>query len=97
MAHSSSQTQGRDIDRPAGTDHPDQHTLPYDEGGLRVEYSLARGARDGDELAWRILRWGRAERHGFEYVRRGTLSLYAAHNTKTGQVTKPATWNWPTI
>ena len=29
---------------------------------------------------------GRAERHGFEYVRRGTLSLYAAFNTKTGAV-----------
>ena len=29
---------------------------------------------------------GRAERHGFEYVRKGTLSLYAAINTKTGQV-----------
>ncbi len=29
---------------------------------------------------------GRAERHGFEYVRKGTLSLYAALNTKTGQV-----------
>ena len=29
---------------------------------------------------------GRAERHGFEYIRRGTLSLYAALNTKTGQV-----------
>jgi transposase len=29
---------------------------------------------------------GRAERHGFEYVRRGTLSLYAAFNTKTGGV-----------
>lgn len=29
---------------------------------------------------------GRAERHGFEYVRRGTLSLYAALNTKTGEV-----------
>jgi len=29
---------------------------------------------------------GRAERHGFEYVRRGTLSLYAAFNTKTGNV-----------
>ena len=29
---------------------------------------------------------GRAERHGFEYVRHGTLSLYAAFNTKTGQV-----------
>jgi transposase len=29
---------------------------------------------------------GRAERHGFEYIRRGTLSLYAAFNTKTGSV-----------
>ena len=29
---------------------------------------------------------GRFERHGFEYVRRGTLSLYAALNTKTGEV-----------
>lgn len=29
---------------------------------------------------------GRAERHGFEYYRHGTLSLYAAFNTKTGTV-----------
>jgi transposase len=29
---------------------------------------------------------GRAERHGFEYIRHGTLSLYAALNTKTGDV-----------
>lgn len=29
---------------------------------------------------------GRAERHGFEYVRHGTLSLYAALNTETGEV-----------
>ena len=29
---------------------------------------------------------GRAERHGFEYYRHGTLSLYAAFNTKTGKV-----------
>ena len=28
----------------------------------------------------------RAERHGFEYIRRGTLSLYAALNTRTGEV-----------
>ena len=34
---------------------------------------------------------GRVERHGFEYYRHGTLSLYAAFNTKTGQVLgKPA-------
>ena len=29
---------------------------------------------------------GRAERHGFEYKRNGTLSLYAALNVKTGSV-----------
>jgi hypothetical protein len=29
---------------------------------------------------------GRAERHGFEYFRHGTLSLHAAFNTKTGEV-----------
>src|SRR5712675_2229923 len=29
---------------------------------------------------------GRAERHGFEYRRHGTLSLYAALDTKTGRV-----------
>lgn len=29
---------------------------------------------------------GRAERHGFEYYRHGTLSLFAALNTTTGQV-----------
>src|SRR4029453_13810567 len=34
---------------------------------------------------------GRAERHGFEYYRHGTLSLYAAFNAKTGEVFgKPA-------
>jgi transposase len=29
---------------------------------------------------------GRIERHGFEYYRHGTLSLYAALNTRTGEV-----------
>ena len=29
---------------------------------------------------------GRAERHGFEYIRHGTLSLYAALNTRSGDV-----------
>lgn len=29
---------------------------------------------------------GRAERHGFEYRRHGTLSLYAAFNTRSGEV-----------
>jgi DDE superfamily endonuclease len=29
---------------------------------------------------------GRAERHGFEYYRHGTLSLYSALNTQSGEV-----------
>src|SRR6266545_5552052 len=29
---------------------------------------------------------GRAERHGFEYARHGTLSLYAALSTQTGEI-----------
>lgn len=29
---------------------------------------------------------GRAERHGFEYYRHGTLSLFAALNPRTGDV-----------
>jgi hypothetical protein len=29
---------------------------------------------------------GRAEKHGFEYYRHGTLSLYAALDVKTGKV-----------
>ena len=29
---------------------------------------------------------GRAERHGFEYYRHGTLARYAAFNTKTDEV-----------
>ena len=29
---------------------------------------------------------GRLERHGFEYYRHGTLSLYAAFNTASGEV-----------
>jgi len=32
---------------------------------------------------------GRAERHGFEYYRHGTLSLYAALDTKSGEVIRP--------
>ena len=34
---------------------------------------------------------GRAERHGFEYFRHGTLSLYAALNTRTGEVSGKTT------
>ena len=29
---------------------------------------------------------GRAEKHGFEYYRHGTLSLYAALNPQTGEI-----------
>jgi transposase len=43
--------------------------------------SGARSQRPGVALSP-----GHAERHGFEYVRHGTLSLYAAFNTKTGEV-----------
>ncbi len=32
---------------------------------------------------------GRAKRHGFEYSRHGTLSLFAALNTRTGEVLAP--------
>src|SRR5436309_4014342 len=34
---------------------------------------------------------GRAERHGFEYYRHGTLSLFAALNTQSGEVTGKTT------
>ena len=52
---------------------------------------VLRGREDGDPGA-RPQRpgaaavAGRAERHGFEYYRHGTLGLYAAFNTKTGEV-----------
>jgi uncharacterized protein YjbI with pentapeptide repeats len=44
---------------------------------------------------------GRAERHGFEYYRHGTLSLYAALNTASGKssaaprLITPARSSWP--
>lgn len=38
-----------------------------------------------------VLSSGRAERHGFEYFRHGTLSLYAALHTQTGAVLGKAT------
>ena len=42
-----------------------------------------RGQTDRNEVP---LSPGRAERHGFEYYRHGTLSLYAALDVKTGEV-----------
>ena len=38
---------------------------------------------------------GRAERHGFEYYRHGTLSLYAALDVKTGRVEGKTAWSAP--
>jgi transposase len=38
------------------------------------------------QQAFRVDGAGRVERHGFEYYRHGTLSLFAALNTKTGEV-----------
>lgn len=39
-----------------------------------------------DPLVFQDVVIGRLERHGFEYFRHGTLSLYAALDTKTGSV-----------
>jgi len=38
----------------------------------------------------------RSERHGFEYYRHGTLSLYAALNTKTGEAVANTAWRHTT-
>jgi len=52
---------------------PPRHiTLPFFETVLRCVIPAIRP--------------GRAESHGFEYVRHGMLSLYAALNVGTGQV-----------
>src|SRR3984893_14305003 len=42
-----------------------------------------------------LLSPGRAERHGFEYYRHGTLSLYAALDTRTGEVLGKTTLGIP--
>lgn len=60
--------------------HPPQHALV-----LCVDEKTAIQALDRKDPIL-PLSPGRAERHGFEYVRHGTLSLYAALNTKTGEV-----------
>lgn len=60
--------------------HPPQHAVVF-----CVDEKTAIQALDRlDPLL--PLSPGRAERHGFEYKRHGTLSLYAAFNTKTGEV-----------
>lgn len=60
--------------------HPPQHALV-----LCVDEKTAIQALDRKDPIL-PLSPGRAERHGFEYVRHGTLSLYAALNTRTGAV-----------
>src|SRR6476619_7848473 len=50
-----------------------------------VDEKTAIQALDRLDPVW-PLSPGRAERHGFAYFRHGTLSLYAALNTATGQV-----------
>jgi len=60
--------------------HPPQHAVVF-----CVDEKTAIQALDRKDPVL-PLSPGRAERHGFEYYRHGTLSLYAAFNTKTGQV-----------
>lgn len=60
--------------------HPPQHAAVFS-----VDEKTAIQALDRKDPVL-PLSPGRAERHGFEYFRHGTLSLYAAFNTKTGEV-----------
>src|SRR6201997_2135664 len=60
--------------------HPPQHAA-----GFCVDEKTAIQALDRKDPVL-PLSPGRAERHGFDYCRHGTLSLYAAFNTKTGTV-----------
>jgi transposase len=60
--------------------HPPQHAAVF-----CVDEKTALQALDRKDPVL-PLSPGRAERHGFEYYRHGTLSLYAAFNTKTGEV-----------
>jgi transposase len=60
--------------------HPPQHAAVFSVDEKSAIQALDRTDR-------RLpLSPGRAERHGFEYLRHGTLSLYAAFNTQTGNV-----------
>src|SRR5438876_5613307 len=57
----------------------------------KCSWELGRLVRFGNSPGWTRpehlpLSPGRAERHGFEYYRHGTLSLYAALDVKTGKV-----------
>jgi hypothetical protein len=58
---------------------------PQHAAGFSVDEKTAIQALDRKDPVL-PLSPGRVERHGFEYFRHGTLSLYAAFNTKTGEV-----------
>jgi transposase len=60
--------------------HPPQHAAVFS-----VDEKTAIQALDRKDPVL-PLSPGRAERHGFEYFRHGTLSLYAAFNTRSGEV-----------
>jgi transposase len=60
--------------------HPPQHAAVFS-----VDEKSAIQALDREDPCL-PLSPGRAERHGFEYFRHGTLSLYAALDIRTGQV-----------
>jgi hypothetical protein len=60
---------------------PPQHALVFTADEKRAIQALDR--LDPVVLP---LSPGRGERHGFEYYRHGTLSLYAALNTSTGEI-----------
>ncbi len=60
--------------------HPPQHAAAF-----CVDEKTAIQALDRKDPVL-PLSPGRAERHGFEYYRHGTLSLFAAFNARTGEV-----------
>jgi hypothetical protein len=84
------------LERYMASDDPDFESKAADIIGLYIKPpSMRRCSVSTRRLPFR--RWigwtlccrfrpGRAERHGFEYIRHGTLSLYAALDTATGRV-----------
>jgi transposase len=84
------------LDRYVASNDPDFETKAADIIGLYVNPPQHAAIFSVDEksaiqaldrtLPALPLSPGRAERHGFEYIRRGTLSLYAAIDTRTGEV-----------
>src|SRR3981189_3808889 len=84
------------LERYMASDDPDFEAKAADIIGLgRLKRSVVRSIRLDEKTAIQALDRldpvlplspGRAERHGFEYYRHGTLSLFAALNTQTGEV-----------